>query len=118
MAGRVVWTHEWDDRLALAQEWESSTPDLLPAPRLTALDIGCGEGRLPRDLTQRGYRVAPAGDTGLLGASFDMVVAFHSLHDVDALDRRLPRSRGCCGRGGGSVRRSFLHIRAVKQSVA
>ena len=133
MAGRVTWTHEWDDTLDLAEEWEAIAPDwiswarapdfdsywryhrdlfleLLPAPPLAVLDMGCGEGRLPRDLKQRGYyvcgvdtsptliaaaldvdpagdyRVAPAGDTGFPDASFDMVVAFKSLHDIDDLD--------------------------------
>ncbi|CAN5756157.1 hypothetical protein BH23CHL7_BH23CHL7_09820 [soil metagenome] len=31
--------------------------ELLPEPPLTVLDVGCGEGRLPRDLSMRGYSV-------------------------------------------------------------
>jgi SAM-dependent methyltransferase len=132
MAGRVAWKREWNDNLELAEEWESVAPDwikcarapgydsywryhrdrfleLLPPPPLAVLDMGCGEGRLPRDLKQRGYavsgvdvsptliaaaldldpdgtyRVAAAGDTGFADSSFDTVVAFLSLHDMDAL---------------------------------
>src|SRR5437879_6900851 len=33
---------------------------LLPPPRQLALDLGCGEGRLSRDLKTRGYRVVGA----------------------------------------------------------
>ncbi len=32
-------------------------PELLPAPRGVTLDIGCGEGRLPRDLKTHGHEV-------------------------------------------------------------
>jgi ubiquinone/menaquinone biosynthesis C-methylase UbiE len=80
---------------------------LLPAPRRRALDLACGEGRLTRELTARGYDVvgvdaAPtlvrlareAGPDGsyVLGdaaalpfddGAFDLVVAFMSLQDMD-----------------------------------
>ena len=79
----------------------------LPPPPARVLDVGCGEGRLPRDLKQRGYEVigldgsptlvaaaAEADPTGryLLGdaqalpfddKAFDLVTAFMSLQDVD-----------------------------------
>jgi len=79
---------------------------LPPAPG-TVLDVGCGEGRLPRDLMMRGYgvigidasptlieharqadpdgdyRVADAAALPLPEASVDVVTAFMSLHDVD-----------------------------------
>jgi SAM-dependent methyltransferase len=72
--------------------------------------VGCGEGRLPRDLKALGYRVSgvdgsptlidhateadPAGDYGVAdaaqlpfdNASFAVVTAFMSLQDVDDLD--------------------------------
>jgi ubiquinone/menaquinone biosynthesis C-methylase UbiE len=80
---------------------------LLPRPHGLTLDVGCGEGRLPRDLKARGYevvgvdgaaslieqarladpdgdyRLADAADLPLLDASVDLVTAFMSLHDVD-----------------------------------
>ena len=81
--------------------------DLVPAPGHATLDLGCGEGRLARDLKKRGHHVVgvdaaptlirlargvdPAGeyvvaDAAALpfdDASFDLVVAFNSLMDVD-----------------------------------
>jgi SAM-dependent methyltransferase len=71
------------------------------------LDVGCGEGRLPRDLKARGYRVTaidgsatlvahareadPEGDyhvadgasLPLPDGSVELVTAFMSLHDMD-----------------------------------
>jgi SAM-dependent methyltransferase len=77
---------------------------LPPAGRLT-VDVGCGEGRLGRELEQRGHHVAgldysePAihalvekGGNGIVGdaprlplrtASADLVTAFMCLHDID-----------------------------------
>lgn len=81
---------------------------LPPAGRLT-LDIGCGEGRLSRDLRQLGHRVvsidrsptlvreaaaAACGFPALVGDAValplpdgvcDLVVAYMSLHDVDGM---------------------------------
>ena len=81
--------------------------DLLPPPGRAALDVGCGEGRVCRDLAARGYDVtaldlAPSllaaareadpagryvlGDAARLpfaDASFDLVVAYNSLMDVE-----------------------------------
>lgn len=130
---RLVSTYDLGDAHSLAHAWESVAADwiewarapghdsywryhrdlfldLLPPPPLKLLDMGCGEGRLPRDLKALGYdvsgvdfsptmvaaaiemdprgsyRVADAGATGCADASFDAVVAFLSLHDVDDLD--------------------------------
>ncbi len=82
--------------------------ELLPPPR-TALEVGCGEGRVTRDLHARGYettgldaaptlvRLAQEADTGgaylvadaaalpFAEASFDVVVAYNSLMDFDDL---------------------------------
>jgi SAM-dependent methyltransferase len=82
---------------------------LLPRPGELTVDIGCGEGRLPRDLQRLGHRVIgfdaspklidaarradPAGDYRCANAASlpidngcaDLVVAFMSLHDVDDL---------------------------------
>jgi SAM-dependent methyltransferase len=81
--------------------------ELLPTPGRLTVDIGCGEGRLGRELQQRGHRVAGfdyseaairamrqtnSGDAGAVGdaghlplrtASADLATAFMSLHDMD-----------------------------------
>jgi SAM-dependent methyltransferase len=80
---------------------------ILPPPGRLTLDIGCGEGRLARDLSARGHGVvaldrspamarhaaAAGGTVGVLvadaarlpfpDAAADLVVAFMSLHDMD-----------------------------------
>jgi ubiquinone/menaquinone biosynthesis C-methylase UbiE len=82
---------------------------LLPAPGKLTVDVGCGEGRLPRDLKTIGhhvigidvsrtmieaaqkadpggeYRCASAGELPLADNSCDLVVAFMALQDVDDL---------------------------------
>jgi SAM-dependent methyltransferase len=81
--------------------------ELLPPAPCETLDVGCGEGRLPRDLKQRGYSVTgidgsatlieharsadPAGDYRVADAaalqigdaSVPLVTAFMSLQDID-----------------------------------
>jgi SAM-dependent methyltransferase len=80
---------------------------LLPPPRRVTIDVGCGEGRLARDLAERGHSVvaldasptmvrlareaAPTMDVRVADAvnlpfpdrSVDLVVAFMSYQDVD-----------------------------------
>jgi SAM-dependent methyltransferase len=80
--------------------------ELLPAPGRATLDLGCGEGRVARDLRACGHRVTcidasptllglareadPAGEYLLADAaalpfadaSFDLVVAYNSLMDI------------------------------------
>ncbi len=82
---------------------------LLPPPGALTLDIGCGEGRLSRHLTSEGHRVigvdaspslikaarsadpsidvvrADAAALPLPDACADLVIAFMSLQDVDAM---------------------------------
>jgi SAM-dependent methyltransferase len=83
--------------------------DLVPPPGRCTVDIGCGEGRLTRELNQRGHhvigiesspslvaaarasaplmdiRLADAAALPLSSASADLAVAFMSLQDVDAM---------------------------------
>src|SRR5262245_56300904 len=80
---------------------------LLPPPGRRTLEVGCGEGRVARDLAARGHRVvgldssptllhhAAVADAGsryvradaaalpFADAAFDLVVAYNSLMDVD-----------------------------------
>jgi ubiquinone/menaquinone biosynthesis C-methylase UbiE len=89
--------------------YESGPPffELLPPPGRRTLDLGCGEGRVARDLKARGYTVTcidaaptmvrlareadPDGEYVVADAaalpfddgSFDLVVAFNSLMDID-----------------------------------
>jgi len=81
--------------------------ELVPAPGRLTLDIGCGEGRLSRDLAARGHRVigidpspeviaaarvlspelefveTDAADLPLENESVDLAIAFMSLQDID-----------------------------------
>jgi SAM-dependent methyltransferase len=83
--------------------------EIVPAPSGRTLDLGCGEGRLGRDLAALGHDVvgidasptmiaaarevapevelhlADAADLPFADASFALVVAFMSLQDVDDL---------------------------------
>lgn len=92
--------------------------DLLPSPAAATLDLACGEGRISRLLKQRGHRVAgiDAAPTMLRFAAghadaqpaacadatrlpfadqtFDLVVAYMCLHDIDDM----PRALGEAGR--------------------
>jgi SAM-dependent methyltransferase len=86
---------------------DSFFEEIMPPPGRATLDIGCGEGRVARDLREHGHRVTavdssptmlaaaqeadPAGtyvvaDAAALpfgDAAFDLVVAYNSLMDVD-----------------------------------
>jgi len=97
---------------------------LVPPPGRLTVDVGCGEGRLLRDLAQRGHRVvgldaartmarsareaAPElavvqGDAAALpfaGGAADLVVAFMSLQDVDDMDRAVSEIGRVLGAGG------------------
>ncbi|HSY20495.1 MAG TPA: class I SAM-dependent methyltransferase [Polyangiaceae bacterium] len=84
--------------------------DLVPSPGKLTIDLGCGEGRVARDLLARGHRVvafdgsptlvaaareatppldahvADAASLPLPDACADLVVSHMVLHDVDDLD--------------------------------
>ena len=62
---RDHWEHEasnwaaWARRPDFDAYWKYSTKffELLPAPGRRTLEVGCGEGRVSRDLVKRGHRV-------------------------------------------------------------
>jgi SAM-dependent methyltransferase len=82
---------------------------LLPPPGRQTVDVGCGEGRLTRDLKKLGHRMigieasptlaaaareadasmdirlADAAALPLDNATADLAIAFMSLHDIDAM---------------------------------
>ena len=83
--------------------------DILPPPGRRTVDIGCGEGRLTRELKKRGHAIIGVESSASLvaaareadplmdirldyatalpleDASADLAVAFMSLHDIDAM---------------------------------
>jgi SAM-dependent methyltransferase len=98
--------------------------ELLPEPGGRTLDLGCGEGRLGRFLRSLGYRVAgidasptmvrlavshddaaPAmlADAAALpfgDETFDLVVAYMSLHDMDQMPEAVAEAGRVLARGG------------------
>jgi SAM-dependent methyltransferase len=111
----VSWEDEAHNWIAWARTadhdayWEYAPQffELVPAPGRATLEIGCGEGRVARDLAARDHRVtavdssptlleaareaqpdadfflADAAELPFADASFDLVVAFNSLMDID-----------------------------------
>jgi SAM-dependent methyltransferase len=97
---------------------------LLPAPAGPVLEVGCGEGRVARDLAERGYEVtaldasptllaaaveSDPGGTYVRGdaealpfadASFALVVAYNSLMDVDDMPKAVGEAARVLAAGG------------------
>ena len=110
----------WEDRAESWIEWtrrpnfdaywayrHTFLEEVLPPPGRATLEIGCGEGRVARDMTSRGhsvtaidaspalvasaaamdsvsvYRVADAECLPFADSSFDAVVTYNSLMDVE-----------------------------------
>jgi SAM-dependent methyltransferase len=97
--------------------------ELLPPPGRLTIDVGCGEGRLPRILRDRGYAVVGVdasptlvahaaelgpkqyvvADAALLpvrDSCADLVVAYMSLHDIDDLGSAIAEIARVLTRGG------------------
>src|SRR5690348_12261869 len=99
----------WARRPGFDSYWTyaSSFFELVPAPGMRTLEVGCGEGRVSRDLAARGHQVvavdasptllkmAVAESTSIQFArcdaaalpftdeSFDLIVFYNSLMDFD-----------------------------------
>ncbi|MHB8332366.1 MAG: class I SAM-dependent methyltransferase [Candidatus Dormibacteria bacterium] len=106
--------------------------ELLPPPPGLVLDLGCGEGRLSRDLRALGFEVigtdysmelvtaaraadqagtyvqADAAHLPFQDASFDLVVAFMSLQDMDQMDLAVAETTRVL-RPGGRVCLAVVH---------
>jgi SAM-dependent methyltransferase len=105
--------------------WNSAAfLDLVPASGRLTVDVGCGEGRLARDLAARGHRVVgvdvsptmvrlareadPDGDYRIADAAAlpigdseaDLVTAFMSLQDVEDLTGAVGEAARVLERGG------------------
>ena len=98
--------------------------ELVPESRGVTLDLGCGEGRLARELLRRGhrvigvdasptlvrlaasadpdgdYRVADAENLPFAAASVDLVVAFMTLQDIDDAAAAIRESSRVLSPGG------------------
>jgi SAM-dependent methyltransferase len=102
----------WARRPDFDAYWKYSPTffELVPPPGERTLDVGCGEGRVSRDLVERGHRVigidasatlvrlagdadarscylrADAAALPFVDECFDLAVAYNSLMDVDDMD--------------------------------
>lgn len=98
--------------------------DLVPEPSGLTLEVGCGEGRVSRDLAKRGHRVvavdavdqlirlARAADTTnrylrcdaaalpFADGLFDLVVFYNSLMDIDDMEGAINEAARVLRRGG------------------
>ena len=98
--------------------------ELVPPPDRATLDLGCGEGRVTRDLTARGhpaigvdlsptlvrmaaeadpggdYRVAHASELPFDDDAFDLVVSYNVLMDVDELGAAVAEAARVLAPGG------------------
>lgn len=130
---RDAWEAEAENWAAFARTpghdhyfWRFNLPrfiDLLPPPGRLTVDLGCGEGRVPRLLEARGYRVvgldasptlvrlaraeggpptvlADAARLPMRSSIADLGVAFMSLQDVDDLVAVLLEAARVLKRGG------------------
>ena len=132
MTLHVGWEREAHDWIAWARTpghdaywyYRDAFLELVPPPGRAALEVGCGEGRVCRDLARRGhavtgldasptllaaareadptgtYLVADAAALPFADASFDLVVAYNSLMDVEDMPRTLAEAARVLERRG------------------
>ncbi len=116
----------WARRPGFDAYWKYSPAffELVPPPLNRTLEVGCGEGRVSRDLAARGHRVTAidasptlirlANDADQSGAylqsdaaalpfaaeSFDLVVFFNSLMDLDDMEGSVREAARVLHHGG------------------
>jgi SAM-dependent methyltransferase len=127
----------WDEQASAWIEWARAPEhdsywrfgraaffELLPPPGRLTIDLGCGEGRVSRDLIAAGHRVvaldaskammraAAAADAKLPGlvadaaavplvdGCCDLVVAYMSLHDIDDMEGAVSEAARVLAPGG------------------
>ena len=116
----------WARRPEFDAYWKYSSAffELVPPPENRTLEVGCGEGRVSRDLTARGHRVTAIDASSTLihlandadpssnylqsdaaalpfaAASFDLVVFYNSLMDVDDMEGSVREAARVLRHGG------------------
>ena len=142
MTLRGAWDQEAADWIAWARApghdsyWRfhrEALFDLLPAPGELTVDIGCGEGRVSRDLVARGHRVVAIDGSAQLAraaadhpdphghvliadgarlplrdGSADLAIAFMSLQDIDDYAQAISEA-GRVLRSGGVFVAAIVH---------
>ena len=129
---REHWEHEssnwanWARRPDFDAYWKYSPKffELLPAPGRRTLEVGCGEGRVSRDLVKRGHRMtavdvvetlirlakdadeqssyirADAAALPFADESFDLVVFYNTLMDIDEMEQSVVEAARVLRHGG------------------
>lgn len=111
--------------------------ELVPPPGRRTLEVGCGEGRVSRDLAARGHhvfavdtsptliRLAHDADASVAyvrcdaaalpfqDESFDLAVFYNSLMDFDDMDTSVARQGESCGPAESSAPRSPTPFRTL-----
>src|SRR5260370_8977709 len=137
---REHWEHEssnwatWARRPDFDAYWKYSAKffELLPPPGGRTLEVGCGEGRVCRDLVKRGHRMAAVdvvhtlirlakdadeqsayirADAAALpfaDESFDLVVFYNTLMDIDEMELSVLETARVL-RHGGALSASLPH---------
>jgi SAM-dependent methyltransferase len=115
----------WVQHDAFHQFRDAFFGEIVPPPGRATLEVGCGEGRVARELRDRGHRVtaidgsptlvglardadpggeyllADAADLPFADASFDLVVAHNSLMDFDDVPGSVAEAARVLEPGGG-----------------